>query len=115
MLAAATGVPGSFGLVSVSLTVLTMAFAVGFISGGYSNPAVGVGLVRQLWLFRAAPLLGASVPGCSAAGSSPAGARSVARSDQRHAGRAARRRRPRGLVALNRLNGESCRPLGITD
>ncbi|MBW6530876.1 hypothetical protein KZ820_09025 [Sphingomonas sp. RRHST34] len=63
MLAAATGVPGSFGLVSVSLTVLTMAFAVGFISGGYSNPAVGVGPVRQLWLFRAAPLLGASVAG----------------------------------------------------
>lgn len=115
MLAAATVVPGSFGLVSVSLTVLTMAFAVGFISGGYSNPAVGVGPVRQLWLFRAAPLLGASVAGLLGRWLFARG-RSISRPVRSATCRSsARRRRPRGLVALNRLNGESCRPLGVTD
>lgn len=48
VLAAGTNVPGSIGLVGVSLafglTVFTMAFAVGFISGGHFNPAVSVGL-----------------------------------------------------------------------
>ncbi len=48
VLAAGTSVPGSIGLVGVSLafglTVFTMAFAVGFISGGHFNPAVSVGL-----------------------------------------------------------------------
>ena len=40
VLAAGTSVPGSIGLVGVS-----MAFAVGFISGGHSNPAVNLGLM----------------------------------------------------------------------
>ncbi|MCK8456243.1 aquaporin Z [Sphingomonas faeni] len=48
VLAAGTSVPGSIGLVGVSLafglTVFTMAFAVGFISGGHFNPAVSLGL-----------------------------------------------------------------------
>ncbi len=48
VLAAGTDVPGSIGLVGVSLafglTVFTMAFAVGFISGGHFNPAVSLGL-----------------------------------------------------------------------
>jgi aquaporin Z len=48
VLAAGTNVPGSIGLVGVSLafglTVFTMAFAVGFISGGHFNPAVSLGL-----------------------------------------------------------------------
>ncbi|RZM18935.1 MAG: aquaporin Z, partial [Sphingomonas sp.] len=43
-----TSVPGSIGLVGVSLafglTIFTMAFAVGFISGGHFNPAVSLGL-----------------------------------------------------------------------
>ena len=49
VLAAGTSVPGSIGLVGVSLafglTVFTMAFAVGFISGGHFNPAVNLGLM----------------------------------------------------------------------
>jgi len=48
VLAAGQAVPGSIGLLGVSLafglTVFTMAFAVGFISGGHFNPAVSVGL-----------------------------------------------------------------------
>jgi len=48
VIAAGADVPGSIGLVGVSLafglTVFTMAFAVGFISGGHFNPAVSVGL-----------------------------------------------------------------------
>ena len=48
VLAAGANVPGSIGLVGVSLafglTVFTMAFAVGFISGGHFNPAVSIGL-----------------------------------------------------------------------
>ncbi|KQN26570.1 porin [Sphingomonas sp. Leaf33] len=48
VLAAGTAVPGSIGLLGVSLafglTVFTMAFAVGFISGGHFNPAVSIGL-----------------------------------------------------------------------
>ena len=48
VVAAGADVPGSIGLVGVSLafglTVFTMAFAVGFISGGHFNPAVSVGL-----------------------------------------------------------------------
>lgn len=48
VIAAGTGVPGTIGMAGVALafglTVFTMAFAVGFISGGHSNPAVSVGL-----------------------------------------------------------------------
>ncbi|NJC33555.1 glycerol uptake facilitator-like aquaporin [Sphingomonas jejuensis] len=48
VLAAGADVPGTIGLLGVSLafglTVFTMAFAVGFISGGHFNPAVTVGL-----------------------------------------------------------------------
>lgn len=48
VLAAGADVPGSIGLLGVSLafglTVFTMAFAVGFISGGHFNPAVSIGL-----------------------------------------------------------------------
>lgn len=48
VLAAGANVPGSIGLLGVSLafglTVFMMAFAVGFISGGHFNPAVSIGL-----------------------------------------------------------------------
>lgn len=48
VLAAGADVAGTIGLLGVSLafglTVFTMAFAVGFISGGHFNPAVTVGL-----------------------------------------------------------------------
>ena len=48
VLAAGPGVPGTIGIAGVALafglTVFTMAFAVGFISGGHFNPAVSVGL-----------------------------------------------------------------------
>jgi glycerol uptake facilitator-like aquaporin len=78
------GVALAFGL-----TVLTMAYAVGHISGGHFNPAITVGLslarrsntsvnparstgpalfvggwaLRQLWLFWLAPLVGAAIAG----------------------------------------------------
>ena len=59
VLAAGAHVPGSIGLVGVALafglSVFTMAFAVGFISGGHFNPAVTVGLVAA-GRFRAAEL-----------------------------------------------------------
>lgn len=72
VLAAGTGVPGSIGLLGVSLafglTVFTMAFAVGFISGGHFNPAVSVGLAvagrfpaRDLPLYIVAQLIGATL------------------------------------------------------
>lgn len=48
VLAAGTAVPGTIGMAGVALafglTVFTMAFAVGFISGGHFNPAVSLGL-----------------------------------------------------------------------
>ena len=48
VLAASPGIPGTIGMAGVALafglTVFTMAFAVGFISGGHFNPAVSVGL-----------------------------------------------------------------------
>jgi aquaporin Z len=48
VIAASPGVPGSIGIAGVALafglTVFTMAFAVGFISGGHFNPAVSLGL-----------------------------------------------------------------------
>ncbi len=72
VLAAGTSVPGSIGLVGISLafglTVFTMAFAVGFISGGHFNPAVSVGLAvagrfaaRDLPGYIAAQLVGATL------------------------------------------------------
>ena len=72
VLAAGTSVPGSIGLVGVSLafglTVFTMAFAVGFISGGHFNPAVSVGLTfagrfpaRDLPGYIAAQLIGGAL------------------------------------------------------
>ncbi len=72
VLAAGAGVPGSIGLLGVSRafgrTVFTMAFAVGFISGGHFNPAVGVGLfaagrfpARDLPGYIAAQLVGATL------------------------------------------------------
>lgn len=70
VLAAGVNVPGSIGLVGVSLafglTVFTMAFAVGFISGGHFNPAVSIGLAvagrfpaRDVPRYIAAQLVGA--------------------------------------------------------
>ena len=70
VLAAKTGLPGSIGMLGVALafglTVFTMAFAVGFISGGHFNPAVSVGLAvagrfpaRELPGYIAAQLFGA--------------------------------------------------------
>ena len=70
VIAAGADVPGSIGLVGVSLafglTVFTMAFAVGFISGGHFNPAVSVGLaaagrfpLRDVPGYVAAQLVGA--------------------------------------------------------
>jgi aquaporin Z len=64
------------GLVGVSLafglTVLTMAYAVGFISGGHFNPAVSLGLLAggrfsasSLVPYIVAQVLGAVVAGCS--------------------------------------------------
>lgn len=48
VLAAGATLPGSIGMAGVALafglTVFTMAFAVGFISGGHFNPAVSIGL-----------------------------------------------------------------------
>ncbi len=72
VLAAGSHVPGSIGLVGIALafglTVFTMAFAVGFISGGHFNPAVTVGLVVagrfravELPLYVAAQLIGAAL------------------------------------------------------
>lgn len=72
MLAAGSAVPGSIGLVGVSLafgvTVFTMALAIGFISGGHFNPAVSVGLAvagrfspRDLPGYIAAQLMGATL------------------------------------------------------
>ncbi|WP_443024678.1 MULTISPECIES: aquaporin Z [unclassified Sphingomonas] len=72
VLAAGGNVPGSIGLLGVALafglTVFTMAFAVGFISGGHFNPAVSVGLVvagrfpaRDLPGYIAAQLVGATL------------------------------------------------------
>ena len=63
------------GLLGVSLafglTVVTMAYAVGHISGGHFNPArstgpavfVGGWAVRQLCLFWLAPIVGAALAG----------------------------------------------------
>ena len=67
---AGADVLGSIGLLGVSLafglTVFTMAFAVGFISGGHFNPAVSVGLAvagrfpaRDVPGYVAAQLIGA--------------------------------------------------------
>ncbi|MBB3348446.1 hypothetical protein FHY02_002926 [Sphingomonas sp. BK069] len=78
VLAAGADVPGSIGLVGVSLafglTVFTMAFAVGLISSGHFNPAVSVGLAvagrfspRDLPGYVAAQLAGATLGGAAVA------------------------------------------------
>jgi aquaporin Z len=70
VLAAGAGLPGSIGMAGVALafglTVFTMAFAVGFISGGHFNPAVSIGLavagrfpMRDVPGYVAAQLVGA--------------------------------------------------------
>jgi aquaporin Z len=65
--------PGGIGLLGVSLafglTVLTMAFAVGHISGGHFNPAVTLGLVAggRFSIRDAAPYIVAQVVGAIAA------------------------------------------------
>ncbi|MBI0474566.1 aquaporin Z [Sphingomonas sp. MA1305] len=70
VVAAGAGVPGSIGMAGVALafglTVFTMAFAVGFTSGGHFNPAVSIGLTvagrfaaRDLPGYVAAQLVGA--------------------------------------------------------
>lgn len=70
VLAAGASLPGSIGMAGVALafglTVFTMAFAVGFISGGHFNPAVSIGLTcagrfqaRDLPGYIAAQLVGA--------------------------------------------------------
>lgn len=69
VLAAGPGIPGTIGMAGVALafglTVFTMAFAVGFISGGHFNPAVSLGLTvagrfpaRDLPGYVAAQLIG---------------------------------------------------------
>ena len=45
------------------LTVLTMCYAIGHISGGLLNPAVFQGWAAQLWLFWLAPILGGAAAG----------------------------------------------------
>jgi aquaporin Z len=65
--------PGGIGLLGVSLafglTVLTMAYALGHISGGHFNPAVTIGLVAggRFDLREAAPYIAAQVAGAIAA------------------------------------------------
>lgn len=65
--------PGGIGLLGVSLafglTVLTMAYAVGHISGGHFNPAVTLGLIAggRFNVRDAAPYIGAQVVGAIAA------------------------------------------------
>jgi len=64
-----TGLPGGIGLLGVSLafglSVLTMAYAVGHVSGGHFNPAVTVGLWAggRFPLARVAPYVVAQVAG----------------------------------------------------
>ena len=70
VLAAGAELPGSIGMAGVALafglSVFTMAFAVGFISGGHFNPAVSIGLAvagrfpaRDVPGYVAAQLIGA--------------------------------------------------------
>jgi aquaporin Z len=65
--------PGGIGLLGVSLafglTVVTMAYAVGHISGGHFNPAVTLGLAAggRFSIRDAAPYVGAQVIGAIAA------------------------------------------------
>ena len=69
----AAGVDGGIGLLGVSLafglTVLTMAYALGHISGGHFNPAVTLGLIAggRFELRDAAPYIIAQVLGAIAA------------------------------------------------
>jgi aquaporin Z len=63
--------PGGIGMLGVSLafglTVVTMAYAVGHVSGGHFNPAVTLGLVAggRFGLRDAAPYIAAQVIGRS--------------------------------------------------
>jgi aquaporin Z len=65
--------PGGIGLLGVSfafgLTVLTMAYAVGHVSGGHFNPAVTLGLVAggRFSVRDAAPYIASQVAGAIAA------------------------------------------------
>jgi aquaporin Z len=65
--------PGGIGLLGVALafglTVLTMAYAVGHISGGHFNPAVTLGLIAggRFDVREAAPYIAAQVVGAIAA------------------------------------------------
>lgn len=70
---AAGVVPGGIGLLGVSLafglTVVTMAYAVGHISGGHFNPAVTIGLLaaRRIPAMDAAPYIIAQLLGAISA------------------------------------------------